>query len=79
MVELFEEGMKILSLNIGSTEVDRYIVNMSDTTYIALFTLHRPYQLLTEAAAMGNCKAQEQLAYFNLVGTIDTAVTLCVF
>ena len=25
---------------------------------------------------MGNCKAQEQLGYFNLVGTIDTDLLL---
>ena len=33
----------------------------------SLHLTHRPYQLLSEAVAMGNSKAKEQIGYFHLV------------
>lgn len=40
-----------------------------------IVTIYRPYELLSEAVAMGNSKAKEQIGYFYLVRTYRTVVS----
>lgn len=41
-----------------------------------ILLLTRPYELLSEAVAMGNTKAKEQIGYFHLVSVDEQLVML---